>query len=473
MRRHPLSAGEFQSLPSVRARVREFCGLGPDPAQGCVYVVGMGSADGPHATWGDLSPEPPARLDALLAAGADVTRSMWDSRHLLVYVDLDYRNTDIPGEAYLHPADCFLRMEPTYRAFMSAFDELGMPMLDLVTGAGYSLVGQLALTGPTAARLASLTSETPTWLRSHAGRQPAWVETPIDEAGARAHRGLGLVLEFLLHRVLPEAASASRTPVVVNNTDVGIGPAGRESISIDLTHLGDPLDVRLLRSAFSVYQKHRLRADLFGAAAARLPPLVVIPRRRRALLEVLQERALERAVDVADSEVGIPDVEHGLARMLSDYEASSLARWHRSFESVRPDPPDRWADTYDRLDLSTLPPCVAACLQYPNDLLLKPAHVQILVRTLMARGWDAAHVAGLVWSRYSRSGLWGEHWRRLDPWTRAEFDVRTFAGLIELGLDEGIDFNCVSTQEKGMCTGSGCRYDLRREREHLCGAHAS
>jgi hypothetical protein len=293
------------------------------------------------------------------------------------------------------------------------------------------------------------------------------VTTKIGVADARAHRGLGLALEFLLHRVLPRAALSSSVPVVVNNVDVGTGPGGRESVSIDLTHMGDPLDVRHLRAAFAVYQKHRFRPDLVGADAARLPALAVVPRRGRPLLEVLESRRLECAATLAVSDTSIPDVAAGVELLLDGYESSPLARWHRDFEAVDPQPPSRWADTYDRLDLAALPPCVANCLKYPNDLLLKPTHIQMLVRSLLARGWRAGHVAGLVWSRYSRSGLWGDHWRRVDPWTRAEFDVRIYAGLIAMGLDEGIDFNCVSTQEKGMCPGSGCRFDLRHERERL------
>jgi hypothetical protein len=55
----------------------------------------------------------------------------------------------------------------------------------------------------------------------------------------------------------------------------------------------------------------------------------------------------------------------------------------------------------------------------------------------------------------------------MDPATRAEFDVRVFAGLVATGLDRLVDYNCVSAQEKGMCHGIGCAYDLRLDRERL------
>ena len=463
---HVLSASEYQQLPQIAARIREFCGLGTDPRTGCAYVTGMGPEDGPHATWGDVIFHPPGRLGELLAAGIDTARSMWDAQDLLVYLDLDYRNSDAAGEVYLHPADSFLKLEPTYRAFWRSFDELGMPMLDLITGAGYSLIGRVRLSSPVAARLAALAGGTPAWHPAHAARRPAWT-LEIGEATARAHQGLGLVLEFLLHRTVRRAASASPIPVVVNNAEIGIGPTGRESISIDLTHMGDPLDSRHVRVAFGVYQKHRLRPDLVGPMAAMRPPLAVVPRRRRPLFDALESRGLAQAAGVAGESVAIPDVEPGLSRLVTEYEASDLARWHHEFHGDPSRGPDDWSRGHEPSELHRLPPCVAACLEYPNDLLLRPAHIQLLVRTLLARGWQARDIAGLVWSRYVQPGLWGEHWRRIDPRTRAEYDVRVYAGLVAMGLDEGIDLNCVSTQEKGMCPGIGCAFDLRDVRDQL------
>ena len=150
---------------------------------------------------------------------------------------------------------------------------------------------------------------------------------------------------------------------------------------------------------------------------------------------------------------------------MDEYSGSRLALWHRAIR-LTPAAPAGAAGVRS-LDVRTLPPCVAACLEQPNDLLLKPEHLQLLTRTLFAHGWEVAEIAALVASVYSRGELWGGHWARVDPRTRAEFDVRVFAGLVAMGLDEGVDFNCVSTQEKGMCPHTGCSTDLRSERERL------
>ena len=122
------------------------------------------------------------------------------------------------------------------------------------------------------------------------------------------------------------------------------------------------------------------------------------------------------------------------------------------------------------LNPGEVPPCVAAPLFRPNDLLLKPEFIQHVVRHLLSRGWNAAQVAALVQQKYEADFGWGDRWTRMDPQTRAEFDVRVFAGLLATGADPLIDFNCVSAQEKRVCPRRGCPYDLRRDRDRLTAA---
>jgi hypothetical protein len=73
----------------------------------------------------------------------------------------------------------------------------------------------------------------------------------------------------------------------------------------------------------------------------------------------------------------------------------------------------------------------------------------------------------LVRAAYEADHAWGDRWRRLHAATRAEFDVRVFAGMVATGLDQLVDFNCVSAQEKGLCPGTGCTLDLRVDRDRL------
>jgi hypothetical protein len=64
------------------------------------------------------------------------------------------------------------------------------------------------------------------------------------------------------------------------------------------------------------------------------------------------------------------------------------------------------------------------CLETPNDLLLRPEHLQYLTRALLARGWAASDTAALVRAVYEADHGWRDRWARMHPRTRAEFDVR-------------------------------------------------
>lgn len=466
---HTIEPAEYQRLPAVVERARESCGLDDARHGQCVYLATMSRDHGPHPTWGDAEPEPPAHLGAMFARGHDVTRSMWDTGSLIVYIDLDYLDPGDPGGPYLHPADAFLCVEPVWRTLHDQARRHHLHLLDLMTGAGYAFVGRVPRHGLAARWLAALAPETPAWWYSHAQRRPAWTLDALPEADARAHLGLSLVLEHLAHRVIASHPADAPVPVVLDNTEVGRGTHGRACVSVDLTHFGDPLDARHLRVAYGVYQKHRLRPDIFGAQAAAVPPLAVVPRRGHGLLETLAvSRDLSRAAHAAVLDrTDLPDCTRGIMRLLAEYERSALAAFHRTYLAPRVGTPPTDETVLRSLDPETLPPCVAACLRQPNDLLLKPAHLQNLVRVLMARGWPARRIADLVLAHYRRDGAWGDHWRRVDPETRAYHDVRVFAGMVATGLDRGLDLNCVSTQEKGMCPRRLCGLDLRRERDQL------
>jgi hypothetical protein len=266
-----------------------------------------------------------------------------------------------------------------------------------------------------------------------------------------------------------EAWGTTTLPVVVNGTVVGRGTAEREGISIDFSHVGDPLDVRHVRSAFSTYQWHLLRPDIFGGVAELLGPLVALPRGDSSLSAfVAQNRGLAGGICAArEASIALPDIGAGITRVLEAYARSSLATFHREFQAALPHTPDRMPDA----DL--LPPCIRLSLDHPNDLLLKPEHVQHLVRGLMARHWRPAEIARLIQSKYEEDHGWDDRWSRLHAGTRAAFDVRVFAGLIATGLDSLLDFNCVSAQEKDICPRTGCPYDLRRDRDRLQNAWRS
>jgi hypothetical protein len=461
------AVAEYCRHPAVRARIREYCGSTHGGRLTCVYLVAFRPIEG-FPTWESAEIHPPEDLPRLLEEGVDIARSMWDTEGLLFYLDLDYLNADHPAEPFLHPADVFFKIEPVYRAAQHVLHGFGIASLELATGRGYHFVGRIPWTHPSIDHLAALAPGVPAWHETLASRCPAWLTHRLDERQARAAFGLGMLTEYLAHAILKQASQWSAIPVVLNGTEVGAGLTGRACVSIDLSSAGDPLDTRSMRVAFGAYQLHQLRPDIFGAdVATNVPAMAAVPRGRRSLYHLLTKgRSLAGASQAAERcETTMPDVAEGIAALLVDYLPSRLATFHRQFYAVKPQPPEKWPETYDRLELASLVPCVASPLQRPNDFLLQPARIQHLTRGLLAIGWHPRHIAGLVHSVYARDHEWGTRWTRLDARTRAEFDVRIFAGLVATGLDQAVDLNCVSAKEKGICVHDpACRHDLRFDR---------
>jgi hypothetical protein len=462
------SVAAYYRDEAVRARLAEYCGAGADGRVSSVFVTGFDPARQPYPVWNDPPHVPVSALADLEAQGCDVARSLWD-RHALIFVlDLDYQNLDHPAEPFTHPTDVFFKLEYTYASAWRVLHRAGLEPLVIATGRGYHFVGQVAIDDPAADRLAAL-ADRPAWYSGYAARRAAGISATMTERYARAAAGLGLVTEHMAHAVLREARRASLVPVVLNGTTVGSGIVGRECASIDFSHAGDPLDQRHLRMAYSTYQWHRARPDIFGPAVSAHPPLVARIRRQRALEEfLLAGRDLESSKRAAASDTAvIPDVTRAVERLAVQYRKSALRKFHKTFAAERrleaqiPDLPE------------DLPPCIVRPLRQPNDLLLKPEYLQNLVRGLLARDWRASDIAALVEREYLADHGWGGRWARLDARTRADFDVRVFAGLVVTGLDSLVDFNCASSQDKELCPRTGCQHDLRKDRDALLARYAS
>ena len=465
--RAPLA--NYYRNPSVRARIREYCGLERGGRGSCVFVSAAFPADVPPTGW-SLDPRfPPDDLDALLDRGADIFRSTWDRDSLPFCIDVDYLNATLLGHAFARPDEAFARLEPTYAVVVELLRDYGIETLALMTGKGYQFTGRVPLDSPVIHELADLVPDVPDWHDTLAARLPPWIADRLAAVHSRAYVATGMAAEYLAHQVIRRGAPRSPIPLVLNGTQVGIGPTGRDAVSIDLSFAGDPLDVRHMRVAFGGYQQHRFRPDIYGAEVAALGPLITVPRRDTPLDAMLSgPRQADGAARLAEGgSAHIPVSSTGLRGLIAEYRQSPLARFHQSFSATRPHGPEAWPDTYDRLQPADLPPCVAAPLLAPNDMLLKPEHLQHVTRFLLSEGWAPSHVAGLVWSRYARDFAWGDRWTYLSPRARAEFDVRVFAGMVRTGLDRGVDFNCRSAQEKGLCPSNGCPHDLRVSRDRL------
>jgi hypothetical protein len=355
----------------------------------------------------------------------------------------------------VNPRRCFELQEPVVRVIEALLLEWGIRPLHIVTGQGHHFVWRIARTSRAAGEIGALClSEELTGLCME--RLPPALVGRITAADQTFFFALALVLEFVAHRIKAEAAARSTLPVEV--TAVHVGPryqSQREMISIDLSEYGDPLHTRMVRLPFTNYRKPWVS----GLAAAlgiadKIPSFRTVPLHEINITQALEIRHVEEAVlELARRAcVRIPLQEEGTARLISAYRASRLRSLHEDFYALGHGSPKDWAESYGKTALDALPPCARHLLDFPNDLLLKPAGMQLVTRCLLAQGWHPRHIAGLIRRKFEDPAYgWGVDWGDYAAAVRADFYTRLFACLHRAGIDRLVDLNCTSTQEKGFC----------------------
>lgn len=452
---------DYYRSKDVRARIVEFLGGDALGKPTCCYLVG-GDTNQPqlHHHYGVRA------LDSLFDSGLEICRSLWDETSLLADFDLEYVNFDHAAEAFLEPERVFEMQQPVAATIERTLREYGLSALHFLSGRGHHFVWRIRRDSEAFKRLVKLgRGPESLWKAGREVEQPEGKNVP--EELARAFAGLGLVMEFLAHRIKEIAAPITPIPVELTAVEVGPSQHGREMVSIDISEYGDPLHSRMLRAPFSIYLKPWQQRWAFGAhELENFPPLVVIPLENISWREGIPAmRDFATAQELArHSSTKIPDAGQSMQKLIDDYERSNVAKFHEWFYSQEPHPPERWAETYDQLPLEILPACARGVLERPNDLLLRPASIRRLVRVMLALGWHPRHIAGLITSKYARPFGWTQ-FEGCDPATRADFYTRMFAGLFTTGRDDLIDFNCVSAQEQKTCPLLNCSFNLLEFRQ--------
>ena len=451
--------------PAVRSRLIEFLG-GDTLDHATVAYITQSDA----CQFDRRQLRPPRELDHFLAHDLDIARSLADSASILLHLDVEYVNFDSPAEAYLDPWRTFDLQEPVVRVIETLLLQWGIRPLHLITGQGHHFVWRIARGSLLADRIDAL-CPAPELLDACQERVPPELGAVIDRGAQRAFAALSLIMEYVAHRVKQAATPLSEFPVEI--TAVHVGPDAttqREIISIDVSEYGDPLQTRMVRMPFTPY----LKPWVSGLARSlgiegEIPSFRAIPLHEIDIRQAIKVRQVDEDVlDLARRAcVRIPEQEMGTARLLEDYLGSPLRRFHESFYSDQHDAKERWPDTYDQTPLEALPPCVRHLVVWPNDLLLKPAGIQLVTRCLLAEKWHPRHIAGFIRSKFENPVFnWGVNWNDYVPALRADFYTRLFAGEIATGLDPLIDLNCTSTREKGFCfpleDGNCCLEPVRR-----------
>lgn len=441
----PEASGSPYEDPAVRDRIAEFLGRGAWPWVTAVSVAGRGAS--PESGLG--APLPAEDVDVLLERNQEVVRSLWDRSGLVVDLDIEYVNFDFSGEPYLDPERSFGLQRPVVRAVREILGGFGIPALHILSGRGHHFLWSVDRTSEAYRRLTELGQPPPSLMGRYRLPHPPR-GAPVEPDLGRAFAGLGLVVEYLGHRVRDLAAPESAIPVELGELETRRATRGREIVAIDLSAYADPLPSRHVTVPFSRYLKpYRNRASIGNDVVQGLGDIFTLPhpggpesRALRLMREPEGVREVARGTgaripEAALPQGGSPPVRHpcrsaGMTGLIEAYRRSPLARVHEDFYSDTHDPPEIWHRTYDRAPIRDLPGPAHAALARPNDLLLKPRMIYEVVRTLLATGWHPRHVAGLIRSRYERPHGWGDRWYRDDAWSRADHYTRLFTGMVAL-----------------------------------------
>ncbi|MDQ1346672.1 MAG: hypothetical protein QG573_41 [Acidobacteriota bacterium] len=444
----------FYAHPSVGRRHQEYLGGRSLETSSAVFLT----SPSPRPDSPELL-QPVTALPAILASKFDVARSLWDRRYLLVHLDVEHVHFDRPWEPLVYPKRSLFVQRDVVATIAAVLAEFGLEAVHLLTGRGHHFVWKIGRRSAAFAALVRLATLSDSLRTAYAAPQPPGGESVGESAGA-AWDGLGKVMEYLGHRILLAASALSPVPVQLTAVVVGPGAHGREIVAIDLSEYADPLHKRSIRLPFTAYLKAE-RHGWLPPPPAMLPRLIAIPDPgdEEEGIRIMREPALAAAF-ARHCRTVIPDASLAMEGLIAAYEQSDLAAFHRHYYAEEADPPELWPATYDRLDIGSLPACAGRILEHPNDLLLQPGAIQLVVRVLLAEGWHPRHIAGLIRSRYERPYGWLADFHFHDPTVRAEVYTRIFAGLIALGIDQMVDFNCTSTQEKHLCPGTGCPWNL-------------
>ncbi len=435
---------------AVRSRLVEFLGGDTLEHATAAYIT---QSDGCQYDRGQL--RPPGELAHFLSSELDIARSLADSASLLLHLDVEHVNFDSPAEAFLDPWRTFDLQEPVVREIETLLLQWGIQPLHIITGQGHHFVWRIAQDSMVARQLTRL-CPAPELLESCNERVPPQFRGVIDHDAQSAFAAISLLMEYVAHRIKAAAEPLSSFPVTL--TAVHVGPCQtrhREIISIDISEYGDPLHTRMVRMPFTNY----LKPWVSGLARSlgiegQIPTFRAIPLHEIDIRQAIKMRQVDEDVrDLARRAcVRIPEQSEGTSRLLAEYLSSPLRRFHEFFYADQHDPRERWPETYDRTPHDSLPPCAQHLLNWPNDLLLKPAGIQLLTRCLLAAEWHPRHIAGLIRSKFENPAFkWGVNWDEYVPAIRADFYTRLFAGLHATGLDPLIDMNCTSAREKGFC----------------------
>ncbi len=304
-----MNVKEYYRTPEVRSRVIEFLGGRTLDDATCFYIGRPRDTIQPG-----FNMARPRELHSFMDKEWDVARSLWDRVWLIADLDIEYTNFDFPAEPFLDYRRTFALQQPVFLAIQRILSAVGIRPLHAISGRGHHFVWKAPIASPVFEQLVQIGRLTPALEGQYTTKQPP-DDVPVGLPLGKAFSGLGLVMEYVAHRVLSESQENCPIPVYPEAVDFGPQQRGKEMISVDISEYGDPLHTRGMRTPFSIYLKPWQYTNMVGSAIeAKLPVMVMVPRDD---LEVEQAveimRDMGKAAELASrTDCLIPDCSRGL-----------------------------------------------------------------------------------------------------------------------------------------------------------------
>ena len=191
---------QYYGDTNVRARILEFIGAATGGEFSCEFLTGSDDSSSPP-----FKSYSPQSLNLLLDCGFEICRSLWDRTDLIADFDIEYVNFDNPAEAFVDPERVFTIQEPVQQTIQRLLEEYRIEALHVLSGRGHHFIWRIEQNSAVFGTLSNI-GQGPPSLRATEQKLHPPNGNPVPVALARAFAGLGLVMEFLAHRIKQIAA---------------------------------------------------------------------------------------------------------------------------------------------------------------------------------------------------------------------------------------------------------------------------
>jgi hypothetical protein len=353
-------------------------------------------------------------------------------KRILFYLDIEYYNNLDSTIVLLNQKAVFDALEPLYRLVRERLLGMGIEHLAVLTGRGYNFVCAIPSESPVFQKILNIGGPIEESL-SERQQRPAFKRSrKVPWQAERSFKG-ALRLVLFLAGLIVEEARRRVWPLPVEMSDLG-----PEGIAFDVTMLTRSVDTSACAIPSTPYLKLHYQKVLDPRVVNHTPIPVRLIRARNdhenfpnlgKMIEVRND--YKQAVDHFAGQLGyIPDGSAGLENLISLYEASSLASFHRLMDSEQHDPYWDWWKTYRDYDSIALRyPHLAWMLECPNPAFLQPLPLNDLINDFLDTGWHPKHIGGFIRAIYEDYTVnWENRFRKYDAAKWADGWVEILGG---------------------------------------------